>query len=189
MNTNQQNWKQKLGVKPFAARSIDIIGVLMALEFAISPFSFYLIPQVLRVGFAFIPVTIRSFLFGPVASAGAGALMDVIKFYLNPNSGANFHLGFTFTAALAPFIYGLVLYKKPLTWQRLLVANVLVGIIVNMVLNTYWIAQLQNIPFVTAFATRFPLQVALIAVHTVVMWGLTQASPVKKILERFARQF
>ena len=188
MNTNQQNWTQKLGLKPLTARSIAILAMLVALGYALGSFSFFIIPQVLRVNFGFISVTIRSYLFGPVVSGGVGALMDVVSFFTRANSGGPFHIGFTFTATLGPIIYGLVLYKKPLTWQRLLVANILVGIIINMVLNTIWVAQLQNIPFVTAFATRFPLQAALIAVHTVVMWGLTQTPPIKKLLEHLLRK-
>ena len=124
MNTNQQNWTQKLGLKPLTARSIAILAMLVALGYALGSFSFFIIPQVLRVNFGFISVTIRSYLFGPVVSGGVGALMDVVSFFTRANSGGPFHIGFTFTATLGPIIYGLVLYKKPLTWQRLLVANI-----------------------------------------------------------------
>ena len=60
--------------------------------------------------------------------------MDIIKFMLKPDGG--FMPGFTFNAMLAAFIYGLFLYKKPLSLKRMLAAKLVVAVLCNILLGT-----------------------------------------------------
>ena len=66
-----------------------------------------------------------------------GGAMDVIKFMLKPDGG--FMPGFTFNAMLAAFIYGLFFYKKNLSLPRILTAKLVVIVLCNIVLGTYWL--------------------------------------------------
>ena len=85
----------------------------------------------LKIGLGALPNEMVDYLFGPVVGAFFGGAMDVIKFMLKPDGG--FMPGFTFNAMLAAFIYGLFLYKKPLSLPRMMIAKFLVAILCNII--------------------------------------------------------
>lgn len=96
----------------------------------------------LKIGFGALPNELVDYLFGPVVGSLFGGAMDVIKFMLKPDGG--FMPGFTFNAMLAAFIYGMFLYKKPLSLKRMLVAKFIVVVLCNMILGTYWLSMING---------------------------------------------
>ena len=66
-----------------------------------------------------------------------------------------FFPGFTFNAVIAGLIYGSVLYKKPVSITRILVAEVLVSFLCNILLGTLWL----NILYGKAFFAILPARV------------------------------
>ena len=50
-----------------------------------------------------------------------------------------FNPGFTLSAMVNGLIYGLVLYERPFSWKRTLLAQALVVLITNLCLNTLWL--------------------------------------------------
>ena len=91
----------------------------------------------LRIGFGFLPIAILAILYGPVWAAVGYAIADVIGGFLFPTGP--FFPGFTLSAFLTGLIFGLVLYKKEITLLRALAASALVALLVNLLLNTYWL--------------------------------------------------
>ena len=91
-------------------------------------------------------------LFGPVVGCLFGGAMDVIKFMLKPDGG--FMPGFTFDAMLAAFLYGLFFYKKKLSLPRILTAKLVVIIICNIILATYWLTLLNGKGFLALLPAR-----------------------------------
>lgn len=82
---------------------------------------------------------------------------------------AMFFPGFTLSTFLTALIYGFVLYKKPKTLTRIIVAVLLVSIIVNLGLNSLWLSMMYDKAFIAIFPGRVisniigvPLRVALI---------------------------
>ena len=92
------------------------------------------------------------YLFGPVVGGLFGGAMDVIKFMLKPDGG--FMPGFTFNAMLAAFIYGLFFYKKNLSLPRILTAKLVVIVLCNIVLGTYWLTLLNGKGFLAILPAR-----------------------------------
>ena len=106
----------------------------------------------LKLGFGALPNELVDYLFGPVVGGLFGGAMDVIKFMLKPDGG--FMPGFTFNAMLAAFIYGLFFYKKNLSLPRILTAKLVVIVLCNIVLGTYWLTLLNGKGFLAILPAR-----------------------------------
>lgn len=118
----------------------------------------------LRIGFGFLPILILAILYGPIVSGLAYAIGDLIGAFLFP-TGA-FFPGFTVTAALTGIIYGLVLYNKKITIPRALVANALVCVLCNLLLNTFWLTFILGKGFTVLLASRAVKELIAIPIMT-----------------------
>ncbi|MBO0438388.1 folate family ECF transporter S component [Vagococcus fluvialis] len=120
----------------FTAKSIALMGVLMALDLILS--RFFAIPtQFVKISFAFIPLVFMGMLYTPIVSGSANALSDFIGANLFP-TGPYFP-GFTLTAFLSGFIYSTFYYKKEMTLKRIITVNLIVTVFLNLGLNTLWL--------------------------------------------------
>lgn len=147
--------------------TITVVAMLIALGVAISAFTIK-VTSFLKIGFSFLTNVMAGMLYGPVVGALAAGIGDIIKYFLDSSGGA-FFPGFTFNAMLAGMIYGLVLYKKPVTLKRAIIAKFTVMVIVNLGLATLWNSILYGQGFFVILPARalkniiqFPVDVALI---------------------------
>jgi ECF transporter S component (folate family) len=125
----------------FSVQTIIIIGFLIALEIILTRFLSVNTP-IVRIGFGFIPVAIIAVLFGPIWAGVAYAIGDIIGALLFP-TGA-FFPGFTLTALLTGLTFGIFLYGKKVTWKTTLPASLIVCILLNLCLDTFWLYILMN---------------------------------------------
>ena len=114
----------------------------------------------LKIGFGALPNELVDYLFGPVVGSLFGGGMDIIKFMLKPDGG--FMPGFTFNAMLAAFIYGLFLYKKPLSLKRMLAAKLVVAVLCNILLGTLWLSMINGKGYLALLPAR--------AVKNLIQW-------------------
>ena len=133
--------------------TITTCAMFGALSVVLGYYSFKITPN-LKIGFGSIPNMLVDYLFGPVVGGLFGGAMDVIKFMLKPDGG--FMPGFTFNAMLAAFIYGLFFYKKNLSLPRILTAKLVVIVLCNIVLGTYWLTLLNGKGFLAILPARKP---------------------------------
>ena len=145
--------KAFVGRIPGGLAHTNIVGNTMfgALSVVLGYYSFKITPN-LKIGFGSIPNMLVDYLFGPVVGGLFGGAMDVIKFMLKPDGG--FMPGFTFNAMLAAFIYGLFFYKKNLSLPRILTAKLVVIVLCNIVLGTYWLTLLNGKGFLAILPAR-----------------------------------
>lgn len=112
------------------------VAFLMALEIILTRFLSLALPFI-RIGFGFLPIAIIGILYGPIIGGTAYALGDLLGGFLFP-SGPYFP-GFTLSAFLTGATFGLVLYKKQITWKRLFIASTIVSLGINLVLGSTWL--------------------------------------------------
>jgi len=79
----------------------------------------------IHLTFGFIPTAIFAILFGPVGMLLFGQGV--------------FFPGFMVSEFLVGYIYGYFLYKKNVTWKRLLLPEALITVFVHLGLNTLWL--------------------------------------------------
>ena len=142
---------------------VIVTGIMIALAVVLSKLVSINI-SFLRIGFGFLPIAVLGILYGPVVAAIGYGLADLIGAWLFP-TGA-FFPGFTVSAVL---IFGWVLYKKEVAFWRALLASALVCLIVNLLINTYWLTFIIGKGFDVLLASRAVKEIVAIPVMAIVI--------------------
>ena len=75
---------------------------------------------------------------------------------------------------LGSVIYGVILYKRPLSLRRIIVANSTVTVFVNMLLNTYWMTILYGDAFAVLFPARAMKQIIMLPVEIILFYTVAK---------------
>lgn len=127
----------------------------------------------IKIGFSSLPNEAVAWLFGPVAAPLFGAAMDLIKYMIKP-TGA-FFPGFTLTAAVAGFINGIFLYRKPLKLVRVFGVKLAVILICDIFLNTLWLSVLYGKGFMALLPLRVLKNMIMWPIESVLMFSVIRA--------------
>ncbi|MDF2987177.1 MAG: hypothetical protein K0R50_2687 [Eubacterium sp.] len=122
-------------------RNILLLGLFIAMEVILTRFLSVESP-IVRISFEFIPIAISAVLFGPVMAGTGAAIADVLGMMIFPKGA--FFPGFTLSAFVSGFLYGIFLYKKKITFMRIFAAVLAVIITCSLVLNTIWLLYLTQ---------------------------------------------
>ncbi len=155
------------GKKNTDVMKLNSTAMLVAMEFILTRYLKIMLGNVIRISFGFLPMAAVSILYGPWWSGVAFAISDIIGATLIPIGV--YHPGFTASAFLTAFIYGIFLHKKEITWKNIAMASFVVVFGVQLLLDTFWLTQILHkgiwalLPgrFVKA-VIMFPVQVILI---------------------------
>ncbi|MBQ1704073.1 MAG: folate family ECF transporter S component, partial [Oscillospiraceae bacterium] len=99
-------------------RVLTACAILAALAVALNYVASINVGPYIKIGFSGIPNQLVDWLFGPVTGMIFAAALDVIKFALKPDGV--FFFGYTLTAMMGPFIYGLFFYRQKITLPRII---------------------------------------------------------------------
>lgn len=165
-------------------RTLSAAAMLLAITVVLGFYRLQ-ITDYIRIGFDFLVKEFAAFLFGPVAAAIVAGLADIISYILKP-VGA-FFPGLTISAMLAAVIYGVVLYKKPLSLKRIIVANTLVTVFINMLLNTYWMTILLGNGFWAILPARAVKQLIMLPIEIVLFYAVSKVLMKAGIMEHIGR--
>lgn len=116
--------------------ALVLMALLVAVEVVLTRFLSIRTP-IVTIGFGFIPVCLAAMMFGPARAGVVGGMADFLGAMLFP-IGAYFP-GFTVTALLAGVVYGLLLRKRPLKLIHIVLAVVLVQVVLQLGLSTFWL--------------------------------------------------
>lgn len=150
-------------------RTVAVCGMLLALKLVLGLFTIN-VSSILKVGFAYLPVAAAGVLFGPVVGGVVGAAGDILGYFLQP-TGPYFP-GFTFDAFLSGFVYGLLLYRRPVKLWRTFTSKVLVTLLVSFVMNPLWLSILYGRAFFAVVSARAAANLAMIPVDTAILFSL-----------------
>ncbi len=107
-----------------------------------------------RISLTFLPMSLCGWLFGPVPAMLVGILGDTVGFLIHP-TGPYFP-GFGITAMFSGIIFGTLLFekdhKKILPW--VILSKTLVTVLLNILLNTFWLSILYEKAYFVYMATR-----------------------------------
>ncbi len=144
-------------------RKIVYLSLFISLEVILTRFLSIQTP-IVRIGFAFLPIAISGMMFGPLAAGVSATLADFIGMMLFPTGGAYF-FGFTVSAFLSGFVFGLFLYNKPKTILRVSIAVVITSVFVNLGLGTLWLAILTGKGYLAIIPVRIVKSLAMIPIQ------------------------
>ncbi len=135
------------------------------------------ISNIVEIRFTSLPIMIAGWLFGPAIGGVVGGLVDIGGYIIRPTGP--YVPAFTLDTILTGVIFDFFLYKKKLSFKRVIIANVINAGIVNLVLNTFWLSLLYKLPFVATFIARVPKECITIPLYTVVLYFIMK--PVSQI--------
>lgn len=141
---------------------ISNLGLLIALQVLLSHFLSINTP-VVRIGFGFLPLAIIGMIYGPISAGVCAIISDILGWALFP-TGAYFP-GFTLTAFLTAFSYGTFLYKKDKSLKRILIPVLIVCILLNLILDTFWLTLLLGKGYMALLPTRVLKSIIMIPVQ------------------------
>lgn len=157
-------------MKKWNIRVIAVIGMLVAAHIVLSRF-LSINAWNIKIGFAFVPVFIAAYYYGPTAAAIVGGLGDFLGAVLFP-IGPYFP-GFTVSCALTGVVFGILLHQKQ-SPVRVLSAAVINQFGISLFITTFWISVLYESPYLPLLATRVIQAIILTAVESVVILALSK---------------
>lgn len=131
------------------------------------------ITENIKVGFAFLANELTALFFGPFVGGIMGGIADILKFIVKPTGP--FFPGFTFNAVLGAVIFGLIVYKKPLSLRRIIVAKVVVTIVCDLFLTTTWLNILYGNPWIPVFLQRIGKEIIMVPIEITLFWVVAKS--------------
>ena len=128
------------------ARNISFLALLLASEIVLSRFC-SINTNGIKIGFNFVPKVLCAMCVGPVPCAVVCALSDFLGAMLFPFGP--YHPGFTATAFVSGFIYGLLMYNLPKYSKAQIMLRVTLAVLIGslaigLCINTVWVSQLYG---------------------------------------------
>jgi ECF transporter S component (folate family) len=160
-------------------RCITLSAIFGALSIILGALTI-MVGEFLKIGFTFLPNNFIYYLFGPVIGAIYGAAMDILTFIVNPKG--TFFFGFTLSAILTGVIYGSILYKRSLSLKRIIIANVIHMLLVNIVLNTYWLTILMGDGFFALLPIRALKAIIMLPIESLLLYTLIKGVEASGVL-------
>lgn len=161
-------------------RNMVLCGLLAALAVILGTVATIEIGPYLRIGFSGIPNRIVEYLFGPVTGCLFGGALDLLKFIIRPTGP--YFFGFTFNPMISGIIYGAILYQKPLSLKRIVLAEFLVKTVVNCGFGTLWLSMLYGDAFLVLLPARIIKNAVSLPVDSAILYFLLAST--KKLTAR-----
>ncbi|HLR91842.1 MAG TPA: folate family ECF transporter S component [Atopostipes sp.] len=168
----------------FSVLQIAILGVLIALDLALSQVSIFIGPSN-RLTFGFIINAIIGIMYGPWVAGFAAAGGDLLKSFLFGVQG-QFFIGFTLTAFVGSFVYGWFLHREKIRWTQVFWAVLLNSVFTNLVLNTLWLNLLYQTPISVLLATRIPQNLIMGPIRFMIIYWITQNRQLQTIFKKYS---
>lgn len=166
---------QELFVESFRelkdVRKMAVAAMLLSIAIVLGFYRLQLTESI-RIGFDFLAKEMTAMLLGPSVGCVVAALTDIISYFIKP-VGA-FFPGLTLSAMLGSVIYGVVLYKKPLSLRRVILANTMVTVFINLFLNTYWMSVLYGNAYMALFPARAVKQFIMLPVEVILFYSVAR---------------
>ena len=160
--------------------TIAACGMLLALKVVLGFFTVN-VSSLLKIGFSFLPIAAAGMLFGPVAGGAVGAAGDIISYFVQP-TGPYFP-GLTLNAFLSGFLYGVILYRRPVKLLRTFSAKALVTFIISFLLNPLWLSLMYGKAFFVVVSTRIAANLILLPIDTIMLFALLKIVEKANILQ------
>ncbi len=144
-------------------------ALLIALDVVFTRFLCWEIYPYDRYSLQFLSHGLSGILFGPMIAALNCVAGDLVGMLVN-SGGLSLYLPVTVNCALRGVLYGLILYRKPATFVRILIAVAAVTVLWDLWINSFIMKGFYGIPFWTIFLSKLPIRLASIPIYTTALW-------------------
>ena len=175
-NTKKYNRKRTL--------DITVMAMVLAIRLVMEMLPAIKFGLYVQIGFGFIGAAIAGVMLGPWRAALVGILVDILGNFFRGESG-QFFLGYTLTALVGGLIYGYFLYKRPLRWEQIFIAVLLVTIFCNLGLNSIWVHMMTGKAFAVIMPLRILKNMISLPLNTVILTVLFSNKTMKTLIEKY----
>ena len=137
MLIGKNNVMERFKLSAVSFKSLPVIvfcGMMGALSVILGQFSVK-VTDYLTVTVAWIPNRVVDAIFGPVVGMVFGGVMDIVKFIIKPSGAFNFF--YTLVPMVAGLITGYFLYRKKVTFVRVLISEFVMKLVCNVIMTTW----------------------------------------------------
>ncbi len=159
-------------MKKLTTREIAIMGILIAIHVFLGRYLALNIGSFIRINFSFVATAITASFFGPLWTAIACGISDIIGATLFPTG--SFFPGLTFSAMVSGYIYGIFLYRKHFSWWRVILVRVCHTVVVSFGLNTLFLSILYGNSFIAVLYTRVATNLATLPIYIILLGLVSQ---------------
>lgn len=145
-------------------KKLAVTGLFIAMNLVLNQVTIP-IGTTMEIGFAFIPIALIGYLYGPLTAGLSGVVADILGFMLRP--AGFFFPGFTLNEFIVGVLCGLFLHKKTITLWRVALLRLTNTIIISLILTPTWLYIMYETPFVTIpriikAVVKYPIDVTLL---------------------------
>ena len=162
--------------------TLVLLALLIALGIVLDYFGSLQVTENVKIGISFVANQLAAALFGPVAGGIMGGIGDVLKFIIKP-TGA-FSILWTLNAIVGPVIYGIMLYKKKLTFVRIFASKAVVAVIVNIGMHCCWMYLLYGKALMAILPTKCVQQLIQVPIQSVIFYLFVKALEKTKVFKQ-----
>ena len=156
-------------------RVLAFAGLVCAMAIVLESMPIYLLGQTLKIYFSFLVVGLGCACYGPVVGMLAGGIIDTVGFLL-AGYGEPYFPGYLLTAVLSGLIYGVLLYRRPVSIPRLIVLRLLINFGNNVALGSVWKAMFYGKGYLYYFSTGLVKNAVLLPLEVFLMWMVLRAA-------------
>ncbi len=154
-------------------RVVIFCGMMCAFAIILNYVTTIRIGDFIKIGFSGIPNQAVSYLFGPAIGGIFGGALDILKFMLHPDG--TYFPGFTISAILGGLFFGMILYHRPVSVWRILLAQFLVKLFVNIGCNTLWLNLLYKKAVLLILPERIISNLIMLPIDTLICYIVLKA--------------
>jgi len=170
--------KEPITSNRISTKSLVLAAIFVSMNIILSRLgAIMLFNGSVRFSFGNIPLILSGLILGPVVGAMTGGISDLLGFFINSHGGA-FHPGFTLSSILTGTIPGLVMLLSPTKRSSLfnvVISNISILIIVSLVLNTYWLSQLQGNAYLVLLPARAATSIIITVLNILITYPLIKS--------------
>ena len=166
-------------------RVLATAAMLLAIAVVLGFFAIQ-VTESIKISLAFVVDEITGMMFGPFVGMIVGMLADIIKYMIRPTGP--FFPGFTISEALTGLIYGFMLYKRKLSLPRVIAANTIVTVVVNMLLNTYWLTLLYGSVYTVILPARIVKELIMLPINIAIFYLIATLLQKANVFKRAGQQ-
>lgn len=131
---------------------------------------FFTVGDNLRVYFGYIAVMIGCYIYGPILGILVGFVSDLLGYFLFPSG--DYFFGYTISAMLAGFVYGMFLYKSRISFLRIFFAKAFVNIFVNLCLGSLWSQMISGKAYLYYFYKSLVKNLVLLPIESIIAFAV-----------------
>ncbi len=154
------------------------LALLTAMCFVLSSYLSLHIGPSLIIGFGVIPIVVAAMLYGGVSAGVCYAISNLLRVLFNGYGFSPYDIPLTIICFLTGFVYGFFLYKKNITFVRVLIPTVITCLVLNLVGNTYFMAQLLGQGFLAVLPARVVKNIVMIPINVFIILAISKIKPI-----------